>query len=168
MYCTAADIRLAVAGTDDGTGTCAMLTDAQLNGAIAQASAKVSAYVGTDYEPDAASPSVTVPDLVKGLTVQLGTFYGTLIYRKGKDLAAYDPVLLGYNDAIATLKDIASGLIDVAAPTPGAPDDAPGHVVNPSPKIFTMHDSGVVSDGRGGITPEGAPGSVFGDPWSWR
>jgi hypothetical protein len=165
MYCTAADIRLAVAGTDDGTGTCAMLTDQQLLGAIAQASSKVSAYVGTDYEPDATTPSVTVPDLVKGITVQLATFFATLIYRKGKDLSAFDPAYLAYVDANKTLADIASGLIDVAPPTPGAPDDAPGHVTQTIPRIFTMHDSGVEWDGRGGIEPAGAPGSLLRDGW---
>jgi hypothetical protein len=55
MYCQPSDIRDNVAGTDAGTGTCAALEDYQLNAAIAQASAKVSAYVGTTYEVDTAA-----------------------------------------------------------------------------------------------------------------
>jgi hypothetical protein len=165
MYCLPSDIRSNVAGTDDGTGTCAQLTDDQLNLAIAQAGAKVSAYVGSDFEVDAANPVIVVPNLVFSITVQLATFYATLVYRKGKDLSAFDPVMLGYNDGIATLKDIVTGLIEVAPTPPGDPVYAPGHVINPV-KIFRYEDSGVVPDGRGGIMPEGAPGSsLLHDGW---
>ena len=158
MYCQPSDIRSNVAGTDDGTGTCAALTDEQISAAITQASAKVSAYVGTDFEVDASSPVVTVPDLVFTITVQLATFYATLVYRKGKDLSQYDPVMLGYTDAMSTLKDIVSGLIEVVPSPPGDPVPSPGHVINPV-KVFRYDDSGVVPDGRGGIMPAGAPGS---------
>jgi hypothetical protein len=165
MYCLPSDIRSNVAGTDDGSGTCAQLTDEQLNLAIAQASAKVSAYVGTDFEVDAADPVVVVPELVFTIAVQLATFYATLTYRKGKDLSQFDPVMLGYNDGIATLKDIVTGLIEVAPTAPADPVYAPGHVINPV-KIFRYEDSGVVPDGRGGIMPEGAPGSsLLHDGW---
>ena len=166
MYCLPSDIRSNVAGTDDGTGTCAQLTDDQLSLAIAQAGAKVSAYVGSDFEVDAANPVIVVPNLVFSITVQLATFYATLVYRKGKDLSAFDPVMLGYNDGIATLKDIVTGLIEVAPTAPADPVYAPGHVVNTVPKSFRYEDSGVVPDGRGGIMPEGAPGSsLLHDGW---
>ena len=166
MYCLPSDIRSNVAGTDDGTGTCAQLTDEQLSLAIAQAGAKVSAYVGTDFEVDAANPVIVVPPLVFTIAVQLATFYATLTYRKGKDLSQFDPVMLGYNDGIATLKDIVTGLIEVASTAPADPVYAPGHVVNTVPKSFRYEDSGVVPDGRGGIMPEGAPGSsLLHDGW---
>lgn len=165
MYCLPADIRNNVAGTDAGTGTCAQLTDAQLNGAIAQASAKVSAYAGTAYVTDAADPVIVVPDLVKTCTVQIATFYATLIYRKGKDLSQFDPVYLGYQDAIATLKDIVAGNIDVSPTAPADPVDNAGHVVQTIPSIFRFSDSGTVPDGRGGIQAAGAPGSRLADGW---
>jgi phage gp36-like protein len=154
-----------VAGTDAGTGTCAALTDDQLSAAITQASAKVSAYVGSDYETDAATPVVVVPDLVKTITIQLATFYATLTYRKGKDLSAFDPVYLGYLDAKQTLQDIISGKVEVAPTPPGDPVTAGGKVINTVPKTFRFEDSGTVPDGRGGIMPAGAPGSALRDGW---
>jgi phage gp36-like protein len=165
MYCLPADIRSNVAGTDAGTGTCAQLEDAQLNAAIAQASSKVSAYVGTSYVVDAADPVIVVPDLVKTCTIQIATFYATLTYRKGKDLSQYDPVVLGYNDAISTLKDVVAGNIEVAPTAPADPTDRPGHVVNTLPRVFVHADSGTVPNGRGGIEPAGAPGSRFAEGW---
>src|ERR1017187_9726687 len=151
MYCLPSDIRSNVAGTDDGTGTCAQLTDEQLSLAIAQAGAKVSAYVGTDFEVDIANPVIVVPPLVFTIAVQLATFYATLTYRKGKDLSAFDPIYLGYVDATKTLTDIVTGVIEVAPTAPSDPVYAPGHVVNTVPKSFRYEDSGVVPDGRGGI-----------------
>jgi phage gp36-like protein len=165
MYCLPSDIRANVAGTDAGTGTCAQLSDDQLNGAIAQASAKVSAYVGTSYVVDAADPVITVPDLVTTCTIQLATFYATLVYRKGKALSAMDPVYLGYQDAIKTLTDVAAGRIEVAPTAPADPTDKPGHVVQTIPSIFTFADSGTVPNRRGGIEAAGAPGTRFGEGW---
>lgn len=164
-YCTPSDIRANVAGTDAGTGTCAALEDYQLAAAIAQASAKVSAYCGTTWEADAADPVIVIPDLVASITIQLATFYATLTYRKGKDLSQFDPVLLGYNDAMATLKDVIAGNIEIAPTAPNDPTDRPGHVVNVLPRIFTFEDSGTIPDGRGGIQAAGAPGSALRDGW---
>ncbi len=164
-YCQPSDIRNNVAGTDNGTGTCAMLTDDQLSDAIARASAKVSAYVGTSWFVDANDPVIVIPDLVYSLTVQIGTFYGTLIYRKGKDLTTTDPVYLGYTDAMATLKDIANGLIEVSPTPPADPTDRGGYIRNTIPSVFTYEDSGVRPDGRGGIEAAGGPGSLLNDGW---
>jgi len=165
MYCLPSDIRANVAGTDAGTGTCAALTDAQLNAAIAQASAKVSAYAGTSFVVDAADPVVTVPDLVATITIQLATFYATLTYRKGKDLSQFDPVVLGAAEANRTLQDIVTGKIEVAPTPPADPVDRPGHIVQKLPRIFDYSDSGTVPDGRGGIEPAGAPGTRFAEGW---
>jgi phage gp36-like protein len=165
MYCLPADIRNNVAGTDAGTGTCAALEDVQLNASIGQASSKVSAYVGTSYVVDAADPVIVVPDLVKTCTIQIATFYATLVYRKGKDLSQFDPVYLGYQDAIATLKDIVNGLIEVAPTAPADPTDHPGHIVQTIPSIFEFSDSGTMPNGRGGIEPAGAPGRRLNEGW---
>jgi hypothetical protein len=165
MYCVPADIRSNVAGTDAGTGTCAALEDVQLNAAIAQASAKVSSYVGTSYVVDAADPVIVVPDLVRGVTIQLATFYATLTYRKGKDLSQYDPVVLGAAEANKVLADIAAGLIEVAPTAPADPTDRPGHVINTLPRVFTFDDSGTMPNGRGGIEAAGAPGTRLNEGW---
>ena len=165
MYCLPSDVRANVAGTDAGTGTCAQLSDQQLNAAIQQASAKVSAYVGTSYTVDAADPTVTVPDLVFTIAVQLATFYATLTYRKGKDLSQYDPVVLGAAEANRTLQDIVTGKIEVSPSAPADPVDKPGYTRNTIPRIFTWADSGTEPNGRGGIEPAGAPGTRFMDGW---
>jgi phage gp36-like protein len=164
-YCQPSDIRDNVAGTDSGTGTCAQLSDDQLSAAVAKASAKVSAYAGTSWMTDANTPTVTIPDLVVNLTVAIGSFYATLTYRKGKDLSAFDPVYLGYLDAMATLKDIINGNIVVAPVPPGEAPVAGGKVINTLPRVFVHADSGTLPDGRGGIMPAGAPGSRLIDGW---
>lgn len=164
-YCLPADIRNNVAGTDGGTGTCAMLEDDQLSEAIARASSKVSAYAGTAWFVDVNDPVIVIPDLIVSLTIAIGTFYATLTYRKGKDLTTTDPVYLGYTDATQTLKDIASGLIDVAPTPPADAPDRAGKVINKLPAIFTFENSGVLPNGRGGIEVAGAPGSLLRDGW---
>jgi hypothetical protein len=164
-YCLPADIRSNVAGTDAGTGTCAMLEDSQLLAAIAQASSKVSAYAGTAWFVDANDPVIVIPDLIKTTTIQLATFYATLTYRKGKDLSQYDPVVLGYTDAMRTLTDIQSGKIDVVPTPPNDPVSDSGYVRNTIPAIFRYEDSGTEPDGRGGIMAAGAAGSRLIDGW---
>src|ERR1035438_2149017 len=129
-YCQPSDIRDNVAGTDSGAGTCAQLTDDQLSAAVAKASAKVSAYAGTAWEPDADTPSVVVPDLIFSTTVQLATFYATLVYRKNRPLVPGDPALLGYQDAMLTLNAIIAGTIVVAPVPPGEAPVEGGHVIN--------------------------------------
>jgi phage gp36-like protein len=164
-YCTPADIRSNVAGTDAGTGTCAMLEDALIQSAIGRASAKVSAYAGTAWFVDANDPAPVVPDLIFGLTVQIATYYATMIYRKGKDLSQYDPAMLAYTDAMATLKDIATGLIEVNPQPPNDPIADGSRVIQKIPAVFTFEDSGTEPDGRGGIMAAGAPGSRLIDGW---
>ena len=164
-YCQPSDIRDNVAGTDGGTGTCATLTDQQLTEAIGRASSKVSAYAGTTFEADTSAPVVVVPDLIFGVTLALATFYATLTYKKGVDLTAYDPVVLAYNDAMQTLKDIASGTIQLAPPDPGEPSSTPSRVINTIPRTFTFEDSGTEPNGRGGISAAGAPGSSLRGGW---
>lgn len=169
-YCAPSDVRDNVAGTDHGAGTCAQLSDQQLIEAIRRASAKVSAYAGTVYEADAENPAGTVPELIFTIAVQISTYYGTLTYRKGKDLSQMDPVYLGYVDAMATLNAIAAGTIEPDPSAPGEPPPAPAvprRVINTIPRTFTYADSGVAPNGLGGISAAGAPGSLLGDPGAW-
>lgn len=168
LYCTPADIRENVGGTDNGTGTCAQLTDDQLTDAIGRASSKVSAYAGTTFEADAETPVVIVPDLIAAVTVAIASFYGTLTYRKNKPLAQYDPIMLGYVDAMSTLNAIAAGTIQVGPPDPGetSPEGA-AKVINTVPRTFTFADSGTVPNGFGGISAAGAPGSMLRDGFGW-
>src|SRR5260370_4939420 len=100
-YCTAADVRNALSGTDSGTGTAAQLSDPQINAAILIASDRLSAYAGMVY--DSSTPQAVPPPLVGDLTISLAMFYATVTYLKGKPLAADDPVRLRYVDAVQVL-----------------------------------------------------------------
>jgi phage gp36-like protein len=164
-YCLPADIRSNVAGTDAGTGTCAMLDDSLISAAISRASAKVSAYAGTAWFIDANDPVITIPDLIFSVTVQIATYYATLIYRKGKDLTAMDPAYLGYLDAMSVLNDISAGKIEVSPTPPNDPVDDGSKIINTVPRIFEYSDSGTEPDGRGGIMAAGAAGSRLIDGW---
>lgn len=162
-WCVPDDIRQNVAGTDQGTGTCATLTDDQLTAAITQAASKIAAYTGTDWEPDASDPVVTPPGIVKTCTVQLATFYATLVYRKGKDLSQFDPVYLGYQDAMRTLTDIISGKIEISPSTPGEPVAAGGYVRNTVPPTFDHLDTGtLINPLTGRVEPDYGPGQGWG------
>lgn len=162
-WCAPDDIRQNVAGTDQGTGTCATLTDDQLTTAITRAAAKVAAYTGTTYEPDAADPVVTAPELVITCTIQIATYYATLTYRKGKDMSAMDPVYLGYEDAMKTLTDVVNGWIEVDPSTPGEPETEPGYVRNTLPGIFDHTDSGtLINPLTRRVEPDFGPGQGWG------
>lgn len=165
-YCSPADIRTNVAGTDGGTGTCAAMSDDELSAAIAQASARVSMWTGETYDPS------EVPDTITGLTVQLATYYATLTYRKGRDLSAMDPVYLQYLDAQATLKAIANGQIQVI---PSQPDEPPGtpptptraRVINTIPRTFSGEDSATEIGPGGQLRARGGYGSGWGGDYRW-
>lgn len=135
-YCTPAEIRNAVAGTNKGAGTCAALETPQLQDACDQGTNTVAAYVGTDYQPTDSQPAVTVPPLLHDLALSLAIYYATLTYLQSKDLSPQDPVYLRYLDAIRQLKDISNGVIDPVPPTPGtAPTGGVAHVFNTIPAL---------------------------------
>lgn len=164
-YITPADVRDNVAGTDLGAGTCAQLDNPELAAAIGRASARVSAWTGSSYDPDA------VPDLIFDLTVQLATYYATLTYRKSRDLAPTDPVYLGYQDAMATLKGISSGSITVVPvpPDPGGtpPQPSAPRVINTIPRAFGPEDAGVEFGPGGRLEAQRARGSGWGGRGGW-
>jgi hypothetical protein len=156
-YALPADIREAVAPDGNFSGTCAELTDDQLTQHLLRAQSVVDASTGKAYT------DTNVPPLLKGLVLALGAYYATLAYRKGKDLAAQDPVYLLYQDAEATLKQIRDGEIDVfpAVNTDTAPSETRPKVINPllyGVTAFTKEDFGLVIrpsiGGRDGNTIE--------------
>lgn len=147
-YITADAIRKIVAPDNNIVGTAAELDTDQLNSAIGEAADKVNSYAGAVYD------DVNVPGLVKALTLALAAYYATLTYRKNKPLDQFDPIYLRYQDAVATLKDIRSGLINISPPanttdpvTQGGP-----RVHNPlNGKLFVLDDVGLgVGVGRRG------------------
>jgi hypothetical protein len=119
------DIREAVAPDGNVIGTCGELTDEQLARVIARAQALVDATTGQMYTLGNAPP------LVLGLVIALASYYGTLAYRKGKELAQYSPIVLAYQDARLTLTQIKQGLLN-DTPPPNTQEPA----TNAGPAIF--------------------------------
>jgi phage gp36-like protein len=147
-YITAEAVRSAVAPDNNILGTAAELDTDQLNSAIGEAADKVNSYAGAAFTDD------NVPGLVKALTLALAAYYATLTYRKGKPLDQFDPVYLRYQDAVQTMKDLRSGLIELTPPIETGTPTSPGRptVFNPqTATMFTLEDAGLgVSVGRRG------------------
>lgn len=161
-YCTVQNIKDAVSGTDHGTGTAAALSPEQIQEAIGRASTRVGMYAGSSWVPDASHPDVDVPDLVRDLTVQIGAYYATLIYRKGVPLDPNDPIALGYADAMKALNAINSGEAEVIPAGPGG--DVPGgggHVVNTVPRMGLARPAAIA------VQESGDPWFRGGDPFAW-
>jgi hypothetical protein len=152
-------IRDAVAPDGNKTGTCAELTDTQLQGAINRAQAVVDSYTGTAFL------DANVPPLLSGIALALGSYYGTLMYRKGLALETGHPVLLQYQDAQTLLTAIKGGQIKFE---PDRPDtDSPP--IRPKPSVinrllpkgataFTLDDASLrVVTGRHGYELDDDP-----------
>lgn len=161
-YALPADIREAVAPDGNFSGTCAELTDDQLTQHLLRGQSVVDASTGKAFT------DTNVPPLLKGLVLALGAYYGTLAYRKGKDLAAQDPVYLLYQDATATLKQIRDSEIDIITPTvtDAVPAETRPLVFNPllyGATAFTKEDFGLVLRPSGG--PDGTEIETRGTGW---
>jgi hypothetical protein len=150
-YAAPQDIREAVAPDGNVTGTCAELTDDQLQRHIQRGQDLVDATTGFTFDADNA------PSLLVGLVIALGSYYATLAYRKGKELSQYHPIQLQYADARQTLTQIKSGLVNTI---PDLDADQPAVAAGPSVfqptgtqgvRMFTLADVGLaVKQGDGG------------------
>jgi phage gp36-like protein len=105
-YCSVADVRNALVqdGQTTGTNTAADMDDDTITDAIKEASTVVDTYVGGPY-----GPGDSVPDMVIYWTRDIASFLATCTWRKSKDFAAMDPVLLRYQQAIGRLAGIFTG-----------------------------------------------------------
>lgn len=152
-YASPLDIREGVAPDGNTTGTCAEMTDDQLQRHITRAQQLVDAYTGTVFTDN------NVPVLLSGLVLALGTYYATLAYRKGLALEPTHPVALQYADAKSTLAAIKTGILkfEPAAPDTDLPPVRPKPlVINAGPlnaaPMFLLDDVGLTiqcSDDRG-------------------
>jgi len=152
-----ADVRIALVDMGDivDTNTAADMDDSTITDAIAEASAQVDVFIGGPYRPDLGD---VVPDVVKYLTRDVAAFLATCTWRKSKDFAANDPVLLRYNLTLQQLKDISSGLVTLTN-SPTNPDDN-ATVVNPYDfTLFYPWQFDLLGRGRS-IYP-------FGSPYYW-
>jgi phage gp36-like protein len=106
-YCSIDDVRLALVqdGASSDTNTAADMDDGTITDAIAEASTIVDTYIMGPY-----APTDTVPGVVTYWTRDVAAFLATCTWRKSKDLAAFDPVYLRYQQALGRLAGIPLGL----------------------------------------------------------
>lgn len=134
-YCTVDDVRGVLArDTADPDGTAASMYDGSLlDFQIVAAQAIVDGYLAGRYQ--CPFPDGSVPPLVTALTVDVAAYRATLTYRQSVDLGVDDPVRLRYADALAMLKQLSTGSMDL----PVVPD--PGGGSEPvSAGVVTVHN----------------------------
>ena len=139
LYATVADLRLALQGTDDGTGTAAKLTNPQLTQALTAASSRVSVYAGGIY--DSSDPTAMPPPIFWDLTVSIATYFATAMYLKQKELVQQHPSYVRYQDAMKVLQDARDGKVRLDVETAGSIASETGLVINRVPNIFNGRDS---------------------------
>jgi phage gp36-like protein len=140
LYASVADLKSVLQGTDNGTGTAAQLTDAQLTLALQAASNRISVYAGNVY--DSSSPQAVPPDIFHDLALDLAAFWATKTYMKNKVIATDHPVFIAYANAQTILNNVRDGKLrlDVQV-VGGGPGSETGLVLNRIPPIFNGDDS---------------------------
>ncbi|KUG22372.1 phage protein [hydrocarbon metagenome] len=114
MYCTLADIKKALPEDliiqltdDDNIGE---IITANVMQAIASADAEIDGYCAVKYSV----PFVTVPAVVKALSVEISIYY---LYKRR---TVPEKIEKAYDKAVARLKDISRGLLSLGVDPPPA------------------------------------------------
>lgn len=123
-YCTPDDVRqvLSPGGDADDDTTAASLSDDDLTDAIDRSTGIVNTYLSTRFKtpiPVELDPD----DMLKTWVSVLAAYDATLVYSKGMDIGADDPIRLRFGQVMDMLKDIRDGKI--IPPWPG-PDPVTG------------------------------------------
>lgn len=129
-YCTVDDVRqvLTPGGDDADDTTAAILDDASLTDAIHRAQGIVNTYLSSRFKVPV--PTEIDPDgMLKTWTSVLAAYDATLVYSKGMDIGADDPIRLRFNQTMDMLKDIRDGKITPPWPGPDPTDGQAGDVV---------------------------------------
>lgn len=117
MYATANDVRLAVARDPSRPNSTADLGDDQLDEAIENAQSQIDGYLRGRYTLPFEEP---YPALVKSLTIDIAAYLAGLNWYQETELLASDPLALRYARAMALLKSVACGEIELDAGDGGA------------------------------------------------
>ena len=162
LYASVADLKLTLQGTDDGTGTAAKLSDAQLTLALQAASSRISVFFGSimDGSNDNASP----PPVFHDLALDLAAFWAYKTYLKNKAMPNTHPVYLAYQNASQMLEDVRDGKLRLDPAPAGGINQQVGLVLNRIPPVFTSYDSNTQIDRMTGALESGTPY----DMWSPR
>lgn len=145
MYATVTDVRLAVARDPSKARSAANLADDQINQAIEDAQSQVDGYLRRRYSLPLPAP---VPALAKSLVIDIAAYLAGLNYYQETQLLADDPLSLRYQRAIALLKDIQDGEIDLdvgdgAGPAPDTAGSMSRPVRQYDGSMFGLSDFGL-------------------------
>lgn len=139
LYASVEDLRLALSGTDSGSGTAAQLTPEQLTLALYSASNRVSVYAGNVY--DSSVPQAVPPAILHDLTLDLACFWAAKTYMKFKELTPQSTIYIAYTNAMQILQDVRDGKVTLGVGVAPGVGDETGTVINRIPPIFTGRDS---------------------------
>ena len=156
-YTTAFDVRAVVARHPYSRGSAAELSDEQINDAISNAQSQVDGYLRRRYTVPFADP---IPALAVSLTVDIAAYLAGLNWYQETELLKDDPLALRYERAVALLKDIQAGEIDLDDGDGGAPDaDTSGAMGTPrnryTGQLFGLRSFGLGYDFYPGVPPTG-------------
>lgn len=127
-YCTPEDVRdvLSPGGDPADDTTAASLSDDDLTAAIGRATGVVHGYLSSRFKVPV--PTALDPDgLLKTWVSVLAAYDATLIYSKGMDIGADDPIRLRFGQVMDMLNAIMAGKLTPPWPAPD-PVDYPGEV----------------------------------------
>jgi phage gp36-like protein len=136
-YCTKQDLidrfseRELIQLTDRTNTPASTVDDVVVDRALGDATALIDGYIGKVYT----LPLATVPDMLVKLSADIARFY-----LHGEGVEKDSPIRIAYNDAMAYLRDVAKGLIQLidvgSGETPPAAGGGQVQVISP-PKIFS-------------------------------
>jgi len=168
-YCTAADVRNALAPLDqqDDAGTAARLADQQINDGIEEAEGVVDNYISTRYSVTIVQVSVVLdPNFpntlttinvasapIRFITRDIAAYLLALTSSKGRNMTEDDPVRLRYGVALGLLVNIRDGRADLDETVfPPVSEASDVEVVNLyEPAMFSPADVGLWP---GGYSPQ--------------
>jgi phage gp36-like protein len=145
-YCSVADVRIALteSGETTDTNTAADMDDITISDAILEASAQIDPYIAGPY-----SPADDVPAIITYWCRDIAAFLATCTWRKSKDFAAMDPVLLRYQRVTTMLDGIAAGSIVVPGNGPSGSSGGATVINQYNFTLFHPRDFDLIGAGAG-------------------
>jgi phage gp36-like protein len=115
-YCVAADVAdvLNPLGQNPSPGSAAMLPTNVITDLIDEASTFINGWLADRYQVPFTDGQV--PDLVVKMTRVIAAFYATTAAAGNQEIPAQHPMTLRYNNAVATCRALAAGVMTLALP----------------------------------------------------
>lgn len=159
LYATLEDLKLALQGSDAGTGTATALLDSQLTDALTAASNRVSVYAGGVY--DGTTTATTPPAIFFDLTLDLAVYFATAMYLKQRAMGSDHPARQRYVSAMQVLQDARDGKVRLDVATAGDIQSETGIIINRVPRVFSGDDSNTRVDPVTGFLEPSTPSTIY-------